>query len=80
MIEDYCRCPGCGECNAHVNEPKLKSKIKKQAEELSALRGFAQAMYRRKNGMGFYIDDDLEQFNLTDENGNPTSLLTGGSE
>ena len=28
MNESYCRCPGCGECRAHANEPKLKEEIK----------------------------------------------------
>jgi len=28
MDEAHCRCPGCGECSAHVNAPKLKAEIK----------------------------------------------------
>lgn len=27
MDERYCRCPGCGECSAHANEPALKKKL-----------------------------------------------------
>lgn len=29
MGENYCRCPGCGECGAHANAPKLKAEIKR---------------------------------------------------
>lgn len=35
MTEDYCRCPGCGECKAHANEPKLKAEIRRLKAEKS---------------------------------------------
>lgn len=27
-FEPHCRCPGCGECDAHEREPKLKQQVK----------------------------------------------------
>jgi hypothetical protein len=37
MINNDCRCPGCGECTSKINAPKLKSElkaIKSQRDEL----------------------------------------------
>jgi hypothetical protein len=29
MVENYCQCPGCGECSAHATAPKLNAEIKR---------------------------------------------------
>jgi hypothetical protein len=79
---DYERGVSRGFCSAldvacDVANPHFKNKIDTQAKEIEALRGFANAMLRHRNALGFYIEDDLEAFNLIDGNGNPTTLLTG---
>jgi MinD superfamily P-loop ATPase len=44
-FENYCRCPGCGECSAHANAPKLKTKLKAlQAELAEARRDVAELL------------------------------------
>jgi len=58
---------------------KLQAKIDAQAEELKALRGFANDVC--KNYMwSIGVDASFKLFNqhgLIDDNGNPTKILTG---
>lgn len=49
MIESYCCCPGCGECKAHANEPKLKARVKAlEASHRELLDACKKAVYALK--------------------------------
>jgi len=48
MTGDFCCCPGCGPCAAHVEAPKLKERIatleKERDEARNVARGLAEQM------------------------------------
>lgn len=53
MNEPHCRCPGCGECSAHKNESKLKTKIKNErAAGYQAGLDAAAKRVRERNSVG----------------------------
>lgn len=56
MNESYCRCPGCGECRAHANEPKLKAEIKRlkaQREWVGLTEDELQSILQQVSGQGW---------------------------
>lgn len=59
--EDYCRCPGCGTCNAGKQRDKLKTRIAALEAENAALKADAER-YRwlKKEQMVFFWNDDYK--------------------
>ena len=43
-FEPHCRCPGCGECSAHANAPKLKAQLKAAIAQRDAERAKAERL------------------------------------
>jgi hypothetical protein len=85
MNEEYCRCPGCGVCEAHSKNKNASGKIKFLKERLAAkdkelevLRGFANELLDFKGTWTFKELQILaNSYDLYHENGSPTKLLTG---
>lgn len=47
MDEIFCRCPGCGACKAHMNEPKLKATISKLTQERDAAAADRESLWTK---------------------------------
>ena len=45
MIEAYCRCPGCGECDAHEELTHLRAENTRLRAEVKALRKALERVY-----------------------------------
>jgi MinD superfamily P-loop ATPase len=82
MIEEYCRCPGCGVCSSHAKIKAIKlisankdKIIEQQAAELKALRGFAAAVLEKT--LSLTVKNEAYDYGLLNDDYESTPLLTG---